>query len=282
MFQTVYNTGLRPPHESNVLITGAGRGIGKRLAIGLARLGYRIGLLGRSRGELESTRFEIEDNRGIAISLKADVRDFDQVEAAVATMAATLGRVHALVANAAVQGPIGPFAASRPEDWAPVLDTNVTGVLNCCRAVLPTMIERRCGKIVVVSGLGATNPRPDFAVFAASKAAMAMFVESLAEEVRESNVQVNSMFPGEAYTSMTDEILEASDRISSDQEVAHAGHVRLTGGVSPEKQTQLAAFLVSERSNHVTGKLIHVQDDWRRLENDGCRQDAYTVRRHFR
>ncbi len=262
-----------------MLITGAGRGIGKRLAIGLARIGYRIGLLGRSFGELDSTRFEIEDSGGISAVFKADVRDYLQMEKAANEMSRTLGPVHALIANAGVQGPIGPFAGSSPNSWADVVQTNVQGVFNSCRAVLPGMVHRRRGKIVVVSGQGAANPRPGFAVYAASKAAVAMFVESLAEEVRDANVQVNSMFPGEAYTSMTDEILAASESVG-DVEVEHAEQVRRTGGVAPEKQTQLAHFLVSERSNHLTGKLIQIQDDIRKLEHDNCRLDSYTVRRH--
>jgi len=264
-----------------VLVTGAGRGIGKRLAIGLAKNGFRIGLLGRHKGELDSTKLEIEDNRGFAESYKADVRDLDQVEAAVAAMTNQMGPIHALIANAAVLGPVGPFAQTDPRRWADVLQTNVTGVLNSCRAVLPVMLGRRCGKIVVISGQGACSPRPGFAVYAASKAAVAMFVESLADEVRDHNVQVNSMFPGEAYTSMTDEILGARNTVSA-HELEHAENVRMTGGISPEKQTQLAMFLISERSNHLTGKMIHVQDDWKRLEQDNCRMDGYTIRRHAR
>ena len=89
--------------------------------------------------------------------------------------------------------------------------------------------------------------------------------ETLAEEVREGNVQVNCLAPGSSYTSMTDEILSASDRAGS-RESSEASEVRRTGGTSPEKQIKLALFLASDRSNHVSGKLIHVQDDWKRLE----------------
>ena len=125
------------------------------------------------------------------------------------------------------------------------------------------------------------TPRPGFAAYAASKAAVARFVECLAEEVRESNVQVNSMLPGDAYTMMTDEVLEAAARIDTTEfEAAH--QVRVTGGVPPAKQIQLALFLTSERSNHVTGKLIHVQDDWKKIENENCRADAFTLRRHLK
>ena len=269
------------PLNASVLITGAGRGIGKRLAIGFAKAGFRVGLLGRSQAELDVTKLEIEDAGGIAMRLRADVTHFEQVNAAVDKMTSTWGGVHALVANAAVQGPIGPFAENRPRDWQEVFETNVIGVMNCCRAVLPQMTQRRWGKLIVISGTGAANARPNFAVYAAGKAAVVRFVECVADEVREHNVQINAIFPGQAYTNMTDEILKAGNRAGS-TEIDQAEQVRLTGGVPPEKQTLLALFLASERSNHISGKLIYVQDDWKKLEQENGRPDAFTLRRHVK
>ncbi|MEP6715131.1 MAG: SDR family oxidoreductase [Terriglobia bacterium] len=272
---------MRSPQNAPVLITGAGRGIGKRLALGFAQAGSPVGLLGRSQAELDVTKLEIEHGGGTALRLRADVTDFDQVSAAVEKMTHTLGEVYALIANAGVQGPIGPFVENRPRDWREVFEVNVLGVMNCCRAVAPQMIQRRSGKIVVVSGSGAEEPRPAFCAYSASKAAVVRFAESLAEEVREHNVQVNSMFPGGAYTSMTDEILHAGYRAGINETEA-AEHIRLTGGVPPDKQTQLALFLASERSNHVTGKLLHAQDDWKKLERENGRPDSFTLRRHLK
>jgi NAD(P)-dependent dehydrogenase (short-subunit alcohol dehydrogenase family) len=143
------------------------------------------------------------------------------------------------------------------------------------------MIKRRRGKIVVISGDGASCPRPHFAAYAASKAALARFVETVAEEVRDQNVQINSLFPGDAYTNMTDEVLSAGINAGT-AEIERAERVRINGGVSAEKQIQLALFLASERSNHVSGKLIGVQDDWKKFESDNIRQDAYTLRRHMK
>lgn len=211
--------------------------------------------------------------------LRADVCNYEEVLAAVGRMTSVWGAVDALIANAGVQGRVGPFVENKPTDWHEVLSVNVLGVINCCRAVLPQMIKRRSGKIVAISCTGAGKPRPGFAVYSASKAAIARFVESLAEEVRDHNVQVNSMLPGGAYTSMTDDVLLAGSKVDS-AETELAGQIRLTGGVPPEKQLQLALFLISERSNHVTGRIILVTDDWKRLENDNVRPDAYTLRRH--
>jgi 3-oxoacyl-[acyl-carrier protein] reductase len=263
------------------LITGAGRGIGKRIAIGFAKTGMRIGLLGRSQGELDVTKLEIEHAGGIAHRFRADVRDFEQMAAAVDRMTVIYGDVQVLVANAAVLGPIGPFVEQRPRDWKEVFETNVIGVMNACRAVLPQMIQRRSGKIVVIADSSSSMPRPNFAPFSASKAAVARFVESVAEEVRHHNIQINCFSPGCAYTSMTDEILEANERAGA-REIDDAEQVRLTGGVQAGKQIQLALFLAAERSNHLTGKLIDVADDWKKLERENTRPDAWTLRRHLK
>jgi NAD(P)-dependent dehydrogenase (short-subunit alcohol dehydrogenase family) len=272
---------LRSSQEVNVLITGAGRGIGKRLAIGFAHEKGRVGLLSRSQGELDVTRLEIEDSGGTAMSLRADVRNYEQVAAAADRMVREWGSVDTLIANAAVLGPVGPFAESRPALWEEVLETNAIGVMNACRAVLPGMLARRAGKIIVITGQGAAVPRPRFAVYSASKAALVRFVESLAEEIRDDNVQINCMYPGETYTNITDEILHAGER-AGQQEIETAEKVQVTGGMLSDKQIRLALFLASEKSNHLTGKLIYVQDDWKKFEQDSARPDAFTLRRHLK
>ncbi len=272
---------MRSPQDVNVLITGAGRGIGKRLAIGFSHTKAKVGLLGRSQGELDVTKLEIEDSGGTALRLRADVRVFDQVTAAVDRMTGEWGPVQTLICNAGVQGPVGLFAENRPSAWQEVFETNVIGVMNSCRAVLPRMVERRSGKIIVIAGQGCATPRPRFSAYAASKAAIVRLVECLAEEVREDNVQVNCMFPGETYTSMTDEILHAGERAGL-QEIESAEKIQTTGGTLSDKQIHLALFLASERSNHLTGKLIYVQDDWKKFEHDSARPDAYTLRRHLK
>jgi NAD(P)-dependent dehydrogenase (short-subunit alcohol dehydrogenase family) len=272
---------LHSDQHVTALITGAGRGIGKRLAIGFAHAGLRIGLLGRSQGELDVTKLEIEHAGGTAHRFRADVRDFEQVSAAVDHMTVVYGDVRVLVANAAILGPIGPFVGHRPRDWKEVFETNVIGVRNACRTVLPQMIQRRSGKILVITDVSAGHPRPNFAPYAASKAAVVRFVESVAEEVRNHNIQINCLSPGNAYTSMTDEILDADERAGA-KEVEDAEQTRLTGGVLPDRQIQLALFLTSERSNHLTGKLFDVTDDWKKLERENTRPDAWTLRRHLK
>lgn len=262
----------------NVLITGAGRGIGKRLALGVAARGAKVGLLARSRGELDLAQLEIEQAGGLAMRLRADVRDADQVSAAVDRMRVHWGTIDVLICAAGVQGPIGPLLEVPVKAWWDTVETNLHGVMLTARAVLPEMVARRSGKIIALSGGGALTPRPNFSAYSTAKTALVRLIETLAAEVADHNVQVNCMAPGGAYTSMTDEILAAGDRAGW-KEIEDARNVRMTGGVAPEKQINLALFLASERSNHISGKVIHVNDEWKKLESGQVNPELYTLRR---
>ena len=264
--------------NAGVLVTGAGRGLGKRLAIGFAAAGARVGLLARSKAQLDLAHLEIEHAGGTALRIRADVTDLEQMCAAVDRMKVQYGGIHAVICAAAIQGPIGPLADNSPKAWVETIQVNLIGVMNTCRAVLPHMIERRAGKIIVLSGGGAVTARPNFSAYAAAKAGVVRLVETLAEEVREHNIQVNCMGPGGTYTSMTDDILRAGERAGW-KEQEDALTIRQTGGMSPEKQIQLALFLASEESNHVSGKVIHVKDDWKKLKNDSIHPELFTLRR---
>jgi NAD(P)-dependent dehydrogenase (short-subunit alcohol dehydrogenase family) len=263
----------------SVLITGAGRGIGKRLAMGFAAEGAQVGLLARSQSEIDLAKLEIEQAGGTAMCLRADVRHPDDLAHAVERMRAKFGGLDVLVAAAAVQGPIGPFLASKPKAWNEAVEINLIGVANSCRVALPPMVEKRSGKIILIAGGGSAYSRPNFTAYAASKSAVVRFGETLAEEVRDHNVQVNTIAPGAAYSTMTDEILHAGEERAGRKEIEDAEKVRVTGGISAEKQIALALFLASEKSNHISGKLIHVNDDWKRFEQDNMKAELYTLRR---
>ena len=262
-----------------VLITGAGRGIGKRLALGFAAEGAKVGLLARSQAEIDLAKLEIEQAAGMAMRLRADVRNIDEVAHAVERMGEQFGTVDVLIAAAAIQGPIGPFLTAKPKAWNDAIETNLIGAANACRAVLPPMIHKRSGKIILISGGGSAYARPNFTAYAASKTAVVRFGETLAEEVRDHNVQVNIIAPGAAYSHMTDEILHAGEDRAGRKEIEDAEQVRITGGVPAEKQIALAKFLASENSNHISGKLIHVNDEWRKFEQENMRPDLFTLRR---
>ena len=263
----------------NALITGAGRGIGKRLALGFARLGARIALISRNKAELDIAHIEIEQAGGNALRIKADVADPEQMVLATERARVIFGStIDILICAAVVPGPMGDFLQSSPKSWAEAIEVNLLGVVHSCRAVLPSMIEKRSGKVIILTCESDHAPKANLSAYITSKAAVVRFAEALAIEVRDHNVQVNCFDPGPAYTSFTDEIIRAEDRLDP-RMVEAAKETRRTGGASPEAQLEHVAFLASERSNHITGKLIHVKDNWKQLTHMTLRPDALTLRR---
>jgi NAD(P)-dependent dehydrogenase (short-subunit alcohol dehydrogenase family) len=200
--------------NKNVLITGGGRGIGKRLALGFARLGARIALLGRSKAEIDLAHIEIEQAGANALRIRADVTDPEQLALAVDRVRVVFGgTVDVLICAAAVTGPLYPFLQTSLKAWAEAIQINLFGVVHSCRAVLPSMLEKRGGKIIVLACQENEAPWPGFSAYSTSKAAVVRFVECLAEEAIEHNVQVNCLDPGPAYTNLTDEIIRAEKRL---------------------------------------------------------------------
>ncbi len=265
--------------DKNFLVTGAGRGIGKRLALGFARLGGRIALVGRSKAELDMAHIEIEQAGGNALRIRADVTDPEQLALAVDRSRVVFGgAVDVMICAAGTLGPIHDFMEHSLKAWKETLAINLFGVVHSFRAVLPSMTERRAGKIIVIACESDALPKTGLSAYSTSKSAVVRFVETVAAEVVEDNVQINCFDPGPAYTNMTDELIRAENRLEA-RVVSEAKETRRTGGTSPDLQMKVAAFLASEQSNHITGKLIHVTDDTNKLRNETLRPDAYTLRR---
>lgn len=265
--------------NKNILITGAGRGIGKRLALGFAQLGARIALVGRSKAEIDLAHIEIEQTGGNALRIRADVIDPEQLALAVDRARVVFGSpIDVLICAAATLGPIQPFLQNPLKAWKDAININLMGVVHSFRAVLPSMTERRAGKIIVLACDGDDAPKTSLSAYMTSKTAVVRFAETVAAEVSEHNVQINCFDPGAAYTNMTDEIIRAESRLEP-RVVSEAKETRRSGGVSPDLQLKVAAFLASEQSNHITGKLIHVTDDTNKLRNDTLRPAAFTLRR---
>jgi NAD(P)-dependent dehydrogenase (short-subunit alcohol dehydrogenase family) len=268
--------------NKNILVTGGGRGIGKRLALGFARLGARIALVGRSKAEIELAQIEIEQAGGNALQIRADVTDAERLVVAVDRVLVSFGSsIDVLICAAGVTGPLNSFLQSPLKDWTEAIQINLLGVAHSCRAVLPGMLEKRSGKIIALVCETDQAPKLNFSAYSTSKTAVVRFVEMVAAEVADHNIQINCFDPGSAYTSVTDEIIRAESRLEP-RVVSAAKETRRTGGISPELQLELAMFLASERSNHITGKFITISDDWKRLKNATLREDAFTLRRVLR
>jgi NAD(P)-dependent dehydrogenase (short-subunit alcohol dehydrogenase family) len=192
-------------------------------------------------------------------------------------------RLDILVNNAGVYGPKGRIEEVDWQEWVRAMEINLLGSILMCRAVLPPFKAQRYGKIIQLSGGGATNPLPRISAYAASKAAVVRFAETLAEEVREDHIDVNSIAPGALNTRLLDEVLAAGPEKVGPDFHARSVKQKQTGGAPLEKGTELALFLGSSASDGVTGKLISaLWDPWadfpRHLE-DLRKTDVYTLRR---
>ncbi len=185
-----------------VFITGASSGIGRALAVELGRRGASIGLLARRESVLEEIVKEVEVAGGRALALAADVKDAGAVSRAAAKLSETFGAIDVLVANAGV-GVTTDAKALKPEEVAEVININVLGAVNSATAVLPDMVERNKGQLVVISSLAAYRGLPKSAAYCASKAAVSAFFESLRVDLRGSGVDVTIIHPGFIKTPLT-------------------------------------------------------------------------------
>jgi len=267
------------------IVTGAGRGIGKAIALSLAREGAHVVVLSRTLSEIEQTAAEIEALGRRALAVKADVSDREDVNNMVQSAIQEFGKVDILVNNAGIQGPIGSLVENEIDHWIQTIYVNLIGVFLCSRAVLPIMMERRQGKIINLSGGGATSPRPYFSAYGAAKAAVVRLTETLAEEVKEYNIQVNVIAPGTVNTRMLEEVLAAGGATGDKTRAGAIPQLQSAGG-SPEKAAALAVFLASDESDGLSGRLISaVWDNWQAVPayiEEIMSSDIFTLRRVVR
>jgi len=262
------------------LVTGGGRGIGRSIALALAREGARVGLLARSGEELEEVAGEIEGFGGSAWTGTADVARPEEVRVAIGELLGVWNGIDLLVNNAGIQGPIGPVHEVPVEEWIHAIQVNLIGCYLCTRLVLPGMIERRQGKIVNLSGGGAVSPRPRYSAYGVAKAGVVRLTESLAAEVAEYGIDVNAVAPGAVNTKMLEETLAAGEAAGG-QEQAVAKKQLESGGTDPALPASLVVYLASSRSDGLSGRLISaVWDDWGELDVEAIMAtEAFTVRR---
>jgi 3-oxoacyl-[acyl-carrier protein] reductase len=266
----------------SAIVTGAGRGIGRAVATSLAAAGADVVLVARSPGELEETSRQVSALGRQAYAIPADVAQRQEVGRAVAGALERLGKINVLVNCAGRQPPIGPLWENDPDDWVRTIEVNLLGTFHCIQALVPGMIARRQGKIINFSGGGATGPRPNFSAYAASKAAIVRLTETLAEELRPFNVQVNAVAPGAINTGMLDEVLAAGKAAGA--ELAAAQSRKAQGGTPIELAARLVVFLASGASGSLTGKLISApHDGWQTWDAEHVARLAdspwYTLRR---
>lgn len=189
----------------NALVTGAGKGLGKAIAIALAQEGVNVGLLGRTEADLLAVAAEIEQ-LGVKTSVAtASVEDLDTVTVAVEKIKQQLGSIDILVNNAGISS-FGKFLELEPSRWKQIVEVNLFGVYNVTRAVLPQMIENQIGDIINVASTAGKNGNAVTSAYSASKFGLIGLSDSLMQEVRKHNVRVTCMVPSTVATDMAKEL----------------------------------------------------------------------------
>lgn len=231
------------------LITGAGRGIGKTIALKLAESGADIVLADMSP-EVAEVRVVVESLGRKCLTFEADVTDLEAIETMVKKIIEELGSIHILINNAGITQD-NLFMRMKPEQWSKVIDVNLNGVFNVTKAVIRFMVKQRTGKIINISSVVGFSGNPGQVNYSSTKSALVGFTKSLAREVGARGVTVNAVAPGFIDTAMTQALNES-------QQEAILQQIPLGRMGDANDIANAVAFLASEEASYITGTILHV------------------------
>jgi NAD(P)-dependent dehydrogenase (short-subunit alcohol dehydrogenase family) len=268
------------------IITGASEGLGFEIAKKFILEGANITICSRNKKNLklaeESLTKILYSNQKILI-VTADVSKQSDVKKIINMTIKKFGKCNILVNNAGIYGPKGKIENINWEDWKKTIEINLFGSILMCKNLIKYFKKKNYGKIIQLSGGGATNPLPNLSAYATSKAAIVRFMETLALEVRDFNIDVNSIAPGALNTKMLDEVIKSGPNKVGGDFYKRALKQKKTGGTSLNYGADLAVFLASSESDGISGRLISaVWDNWKEWPkhiNKLSNSDVYTLRR---
>jgi NAD(P)-dependent dehydrogenase (short-subunit alcohol dehydrogenase family) len=271
----------------SAIITGANQGLGRAIAEQFVRAGGSVLLVARGEELLRKTAAELallaSQPGQRVLSLRSDVAESEDCVAAVDFACRQLPNLCVLVNNAGIYGPMGRLEDVDWNEWVEAIRVNLFGTALMCRAFIPHARRQNYGKIINLSGGGATAPLPRISAYAAAKAAVVRLTETLAHELRDAHVDVNALAPGPLNTRLLDEVLAAGPDKVGAEFYEKSLRQRDQGGAPLEKGAALATYLAAAESDGITGRLFSaVWDDWQRLaerREQLDRSDIYTLRR---
>ncbi len=263
----------------NVVVTGSSTGIGRALVLRLLGEGHELWGLARS----DQSEFAA-GHKGAFSSTRCDVADWQAVEKAAGKVADGWTHVDGLVCCAGSQGEVGPAVRANPGRWSATVRANLDGTFNAIRA-FHSLLSRspRRSKIVCFSGGGATKPRTNFSAYGVAKTGIVRLVETIATEESQAPIDINAVAPGAIATRLTDEVIALGPDVAGQAEFDAAVKQRASGGASLEQALDLVEWLLSPKSDGISGKLLSAQwDPWQGLGEQLTsltRSDVYTLRR---
>ena len=268
------------------IITGASQGFGEEVAKHFVAEGASVLLCARSepavRGVADRLSAAARDGQTV-LARTADVSKYRDIDRVVADALDAFNRIDILVNNAGIYGPIGPTHEIDWDAWVDAININLLGLVYTCRAVTPAMISQKSGKIINLSGGGATTPLPRMTSYAASKAAVVRFTESLALDLKPHGIDINAIAPGALDTRLLDQVLDAGPETVGPEFHERMVKIKQQGGTPLSVGADLAVYLASDESNGITGRLISATwDKWPTLHKRAkelAATDIYTLRR---
>ena len=236
------------------VVTGASRGLGRAMAVALAEAGADLALAARSKPDLEETAHLVEGAGRRALVVPTDVTSYPAVEALMQSAINGLGRLDVLVNNSGVAR-VKPLVEWTPEEWRALLDVNLGGVINGCRAAAAHLIAQGSGKVINLSSMLGAVGLPGYTIYSATKGAIVAFTRTLGVEWARHNIQVNAIAPGWFQTDMSAPAFDAgddrlADRLLRDVPARRRGR--------PEEIGPLAVYLASAASDFMTGQTIYL------------------------
>jgi len=242
------------------LVTGGSRGIGRAIAVFLARDGADIAVNyvsdndGSNLKDANEVASIIKEEGGSASVFEADVSRFESVAAMVETIKKKMGEIDILVNNAAILAD-RTLKKMSEDEWRSVIEVNLTGIFNCSRAVIESMMEKGWGRIINMSSISGQTGFRGQANYAAAKAGVIGFTKSLARETASKSITVNAIAPGIVETDMARQIPE-------DVRADFLKQIPMGRFASPEEVAELACFLASDKAGYITGQTIHINGGW--------------------
>ena len=232
------------------VVTGASRGLGRAIALALAEAGADVALAARAKRDLEDTGALVQRAGRRALVAPTDVASYAEVEALMGRAVRELGRLDIVVNNAGV-AKVAPLAEMTPDDWRFMVDANLTGVFNGCRAAAPHLIAQKSGKVINVASVLGQVGLPGYTIYAATKGGVIALTRALGVEWARHGIQVNAIAPGWFATDMTDPAFSdprINERLTRDIPMRRIGR--------PEEIGPLAVYLASQASAFMTGQTI--------------------------
>ena len=245
------------------LVTGGGRGLGRAVSLALAEQGARVAVLARSLPEVEETARLIRQYYGVgrSMAVRADVTNEREVVEAFDAVRKRWGGVDILVNNAGDPGATKPIISLTLAEWQRAFDVNVTGAFLCSREALRDMARRKRGRIVNVSSDAAAVPVPAMAPYSVAKAAVEHLTRLIAAEAGPSGVVAVALRPGIVDTRMQEEMrTRPPDAIPPELRAVFAAYKQRGRLVPPERPAQIIAYLCSDRSGDVNGRILDAQE----------------------